>query len=402
MPDNKIEIPKITLVIGGILIFLAGGIIAGILFSGGGQVEPMEQGNASSYKSTGAPHVGVQKPLRKTIHRTILLPGDILPWEQAPLFAKVSGYLEEIKYDKGDWVKEGEIIARIAVPELENELEMEQAELAQCEADIKRAEAEVKLREIIYNRLAKVQAESKDMVSEEQVDESKGQLEVAKAELALAKSRGDVALTKIEKTKTLLEYTVIKAPFSGVITNRWVDPGALIQVATTSQKDVAPIVHLMDIDTVRVQVHVPEPDTPFIEIGKNVKLTVDELPGKVFESGISRFSWALERGTRTMLVEIDFPNDGYFLRPGMFGKVIINLEAHKDTLTIPAEALIIEKGKVYVYVVDDNTVRKVSLKTGIDDGIIVEILDGLEENDKVIVAGKHLVSEGEAVITTEL
>jgi len=91
-----------------------------------------------------------------------------------------------------------------------------------------------------------------------------------------------------------------------------------------------------------------------------------------------------------------------FLRRNLNIFVIINLEAHKDTLTIPAEALIIEKGKVYAYVVDDNIVRKVSLKTGIDDGIIVEILDGLEENDKVIVAGKHLVSEGEAVITTEL
>ncbi|MFQ5962731.1 MAG: efflux RND transporter periplasmic adaptor subunit [Candidatus Scalinduaceae bacterium] len=399
MPDNKIKIPKITLAISGILIFLAGGIIASLLSPRGRQLENMNQGKV---KTTETPHVSVQNPLRKTIHRTILLPGDIFPWEQATLFSKIAGYLEEIRFDKGDWVKEGDIIARIAVPELENELEKEQAELAQCKADIARADAEVRLREIIYKRLSEVRATSKDMVSEEQVDEASGKLEVAKAELVLSKSRSNVARANIERTKTFLDYTIIKAPFTGVITNRWVDPGALIQVATTSQKDVAPIVHLMEINTVRVQVHIPEPDTPYIDIGKNVKLTVDELPGKVFESGISRFSWALERGTRTMLVEIDFPNDGYFLRPGMFAKVIINLEAHKDVLTVPAESLITEKDKAYVYVVNDSTVRKVSLKTGIDDGIIVEILDGLDENDKVIVAGKHLVSEGEAVITTEL
>ncbi len=135
MPEKEIKVSKIVLIISGILIFLAGGITASILFSGGGQVEPVEQSNVSSYKSTETPHVGVQNPVRKTIHRTILLPGDIFPWQQATLFAKVSGYLEEIRYDKGDWVKEGEIIARIAVPELENELEMQQAELAQCEAE---------------------------------------------------------------------------------------------------------------------------------------------------------------------------------------------------------------------------------------------------------------------------
>lgn len=403
MLNKKAKTMKIiVIVISGILIFLAGGITAIFFSPGDSQRETTEQINVSVHNITEIPHVVVQNPVRQTIYDKVLLPGDILPWGQATLFAKVSGYLEEILYDKGDWVQKGDVIARIAVPELENELKIQEAELAQCKADIERAQTEVTLREIIYNRLAKVQAESKDLVPEEHVDEAKGQLEVAKAELALVKSWGDVVLTRIEKTKTLLGYTTINAPFSGVITNRWVDPGALIQVATTSQDKAASIVHIMDMNTLRVQVHVPEPDTPFIETGKKATLTVNELPGKIFDASVSRYSWALERNTRTMLVEIDVSNAEHILRPGMFAKVTIHLKAHEDVLTIPAEALITESDKAYIYVADDNnTVRKIPVKTGIDDGIIVEILDGLQESDKVIVAGKHLVTEGDTVITSE-
>lgn len=403
MLNKKAKTMKIiVIVITGILIFLAGGITAIFFSPGDSQRETTEQINVSGDNSTEIPHVAVQNPVRQTIYDKVLLPGDILPWGQATLFAKVSGYLEEILYDKGDWVQKGDVIARIAVPELENELKIQEAELAQCKADIERAQTEVTLREIIYNRLAKVQAESKDLVPEEHVDEAKGQLEVAKAELALVKSRGDVVLTRIEKTKTLLGYTTINAPFSGVITNRWVDPGALIQVATTSQDKAASIVHIMDMNTLRVQVHVPEPDTPFIDAGKKATLTVNELPGKIFDASVSRYSWALERNTRTMLVEIDVSNAEHILRPGMFAKATIHLKAHEDVLTIPAEALITESDKAYIYVADDNnTVRKVPVKTGIDDGIIIEITEGLLEKDRVIVAGKHLVTDGEAVIATE-
>lgn len=403
MFDMKTQSTKtIVTAIAGILLFLAGGITAIFFSPVGSRRETADQMRISSDGSAEIPHVVVQNPVRQTIYDKVLLPGDILPWGQATLFAKVSGYLEEILYDKGDWVQKGDVIARIAVPELENELKIQEAELAQCKADIERAQTEVTLREIIYNRLAKVQAESKDLVPEEHVDEAKGQLEVAKAELALVKRRGDVVLTRIEKTKTLLGYTTIKAPFSGVITNRWVDPGALIQVATTSQDKAASIVHIMDMNTLRVQVHVPEPDTPFIETGKKATLTVNELPGKIFDASVSRYSWALERNTRTMLVEIDVSNAEHILRPGMFAKAIIHLKAHEDVLTIPAESLITGSDKAYIYVADDNnTVRKVPVKTGIDDGIIVEILDGLQESDKVIVAGKHLVTEGDTVITSE-
>lgn len=404
MPDLKTKTTKmIVTVICGILIFLAGGITATFIFPAGSRGKTADQMHISEDSPAEMPHVVVQKPVRQTLYNKVLLPGDILPWEQAALYAKVSGYLEEILYDKGDWVQKGDVIARIAVPELENELKIEEAELAQCKADIERAQAEIALREIIYNRLAKVQSESRDLVSEEQVDEAMGQLDVSRAELALARSRGDVVLSKIEKTKTLLDYTVIKAPFSGVITNRWVDPGALIQTATTSQDKVAPIVHIMHMDTIRLQLHVPEPDVPFIGIGKKAIMTVGEIPGKSFSAAVSRYSWALERGTRTMLVEMDISNAGHILRPGMYAKVNMYLEAHENILTIPAEALISEGNKNYAYIVDDNnTARKVPVKTGIDDGIIIEITEGLQEKDKVIVAGKHLVTDGKKVIAAEL
>lgn len=390
---------KAALIIYGILLFLAGAIISALIFHSVAPVNNLHVSNDKRADIDTPEHVKVKEVLRQTVYRTIALPGTILPYLQATLYAKISGYLDEIRYDIGDRVKKGDLIAKISVPELESELQRKEAELRRCKADMERANAERNLREIIYTRLANIQDKNPDMVSVEQVDKARGKYEVSEAELELARVAIDVAQADYKNTSTLLSYADIHAPYDGIITARWVDPGALIQAATSSKdkEDVSPIVHIMDIERVRIQFYVPETDAPFIKKGNPVSLTLNELPGRSFEGQITRFAHALKEETRSMLVEVELPNTEHLLRPGMYAKVIASLEEHPNAIVVPAEAIITEDKKNYVYTIENDIVKKKLVQIGIDDGIDVEIIKGLVEGERVIVAGKYSVNEGDRV-----
>ncbi len=220
---------------------------------------------------------------------------------------------------------------------------------------------------------------------------------MAAAEVTLVHSRIDNARARLGKLKTLMEYTKITAPFEGIVTERFVDPGALIQAATTASVNVSPVVTVQRVDMVRVFIDVPEPEVPAVDRGDPATLALSALPEKKFAGTVTRFASALHPSTRTMKVEIDFPNPDGLLRPGMYGSLTLNLETHSEALTLPAPALVTEKGKTFVYIVEDGKARRVEVMTGIDDGIRVEIVKGLQGNEAVIVAGASAVSDGGAV-----
>src|SRR6058998_1439225 len=218
----------------------------------------------------------VVQPKRGSITRNVTLPGEIKPYQQATLYAKVAGYLKTITVDKGDQVKAGALLAEIEVPELE--------------ADCTRYKAEVKVAEIDYKRLSESQKKAPDLVVPQTVDDARG--------------RSDIAKANLERTQTLLNYAKITAPFSGVITRRWVDPGAFIPAATSSSAaQSAALLTLADFSTVRVQVAIPEPEVPFITNGLGADVTVQELAGGTFHGSVTRYAHALDEATKTMLTE---------------------------------------------------------------------------------------------------
>jgi len=222
-----------------------------------------------------APALAVQvvQPKRGPITRNVTLPGEVKPYQQATLYAKVAGYLKTITVDKGDQVKEGTLLAEIEVPELL--------------ADRARFEAEVEVADLDYRRLSESQKKLPDLVVPQNVDNAKAKLDVAKASL--------------ERTQTLLNFAKITAPFSGLITKRMVDPGAFIPAATSgSAAQNAAIVTLTDFNRVRVQVAVPELETSFIATDQPVRISVESLPGRSFDGKITRFSYALDDATKTL------------------------------------------------------------------------------------------------------
>lgn len=340
------------------------------------------------------PHVEVAKPVKKTITRKLKLPGDVLPDQQVAVFARVQGYLESIAVDRGSFARAGDLLAKISVPELEKQLAKEQADLAVCGPSIVRDEATLAWRQAIWERLQKAAANIRDLVNQESLDDARGRFETAKADLELTKAREVGMRATVEKTQAMINFATIQAPFDGVVTERWVDPGDLIQSATTK------LLHYMKLDPVRIRIHIPESDVPSVRPESRAKITFDELPGKTFEAQVSRLFWALNRNTKTMAVEIDLKNSDRALRPGMFARVEVGLDERPGALVLPAGALITEKKKSFVFVVRDEVVKKVAIRVGFDDGIEFQVAEGLSEQDEIVVTGKNLVADGEKVRVT--
>ena len=224
---------------------------------------------------------------------SITLPAQIKAYQEATLTAKVAGYLRAIPVDKGDRVKAGQLIADLEVPELV--------------ADRAQYQAQAEVARLDFDRMQQAIKTAPDLVTPQNLDAARGKMQVAQAQL--------------DRVNTLLRYARITAPFSGTITARYVDPGASIPVPSSSDQKTAAVVSLMNFSKVRVQVPVPEDEALNIVKGVPAILTVRGIPGKQFRAPVTRVSYALEQGTKTMLAEIELDNPGELLRPGMYATV---------------------------------------------------------------------------------
>jgi membrane fusion protein (multidrug efflux system) len=314
--------------------------------------------------------VSVAQPRRGIISRQLTLPATVRARDQAVLYAKVAGYLKTIRVDKGDRVKAGQVVAEIEAPELA--------------ADYVRQKAEVAVAEVAHRRVSDAQKKAPDLVMPQTVDDAKGKLDMAQANLT--------------RTETLLGYTRIIAPFSGIISRRSVDPGAFIPAATSgSVATSAALLTLIDIRSVRIEIPVPEPEVPRVKVGLPVQVTVDELPGRVFTGAVTRFAYALDEASKTMLAEAEIPNPTEELRPGMYARVRVGIERKVEALLVPAAAVIAGRGQDSVLTIADGKAKRLPVKTGFRDDSDVEILDGLSPDQPVILGGSNPPADGQPV-----
>ena len=324
-----------------------------------------------------AQQVTVIHPERKDLTRTLAMPGDLVGFTEASLYAKATGYLERIDVDKGDWVKKGQQLAVIEVPELQQKL--------------KRAQATLQVERVTYERLRSVWSSDKRLVSREDVDVAQGKFAQAQAD--------------VEELQALVGYTRIVAPFDGVVTARYVDPGALIEAqgsagsgqGGSSHGGKMPVLALADISTIRVYVYVPEQETSLVKQGASAKLTLREFPGREFNGSVTRFAHALDLATRTMLAEVDLPNPEHVLYPGMYAEVTLDLEQRPGALVLPASAIGSDKQTSFVLVVRDGELKKVPVTVGLADGGDVEITAGIAPEDDVVSHPSATLTVGEKV-----
>lgn len=324
----------------------------------------------AALNGSGATPVQVMKPQRRDIAMTITLPANISPWQQATLYAKVPGYLKWMGADKGDTVKKGQLLAVIDAPEVEQQF--------------RQAEADYKIKRITYQRLHNVWKENPDVIAKQDVD--------------VAEAEAEGARHLMENRRTLLDYTKVEAPFSGVITARFADPGAMIQSGSASATQAAPLFTLMDLNTVRVYVSVPQEVSMLAKPGIPVKLVHEEAPDQEFKGTITRTTEVLDPATRTLLVEIDMPNHDRKLQPGMYVSATLHLEQHPNALVVPPSAIAAGSNKEKaVFVAEQGQVRRAAIRTGLDDGKWVEVVEGLSGNEDIVVVGKASLKDGQAV-----
>jgi RND family efflux transporter MFP subunit len=307
--------------------------------------------------------------VRRDLKYTITLPANIAPLYQTTIYAKVSGYLKWIGPDKGDTVKQGEILAVIDAPEVEEQYQQ--------------AVSDYKIKKLTYERLVRVWKESADIIAKQDVD-------VAEAAYQGAKH-------SMEQREVLRAYTKVRAPYDGTITARFADPGALIQIATSSATGAIPLFTIMDLRTVRVYANVPQDDSALITPGKTKAWLNLDAAGRSFTGTVTRTTMALDPSTRSLLVEIDLPNPAYALRPGTFAQVVLSLRDIPDALVLPPQAIGSQGKTKSVFIVNEGRAKSLPVQTGISDGHWIEITSGLSGGEDVVVVGKQKLVEGASV-----
>ncbi|MBC8350658.1 MAG: efflux RND transporter periplasmic adaptor subunit [Planctomycetes bacterium] len=425
---------------------LASGIILGAAI---GCDHPVAVPVATTATTRSVPTIAVST---QSVERTATQPATVHAFHEARIFAKTSGYVSKLNVDIGSKVETGDVLAVVKIPEMTAQMGREEAAILRLTAGVAQAKAQVAVAEA---RLISADSTRQQAVAEEQranaqlkadeaehgrvadlvkqravadrlLDEATNRLEAARAakaavtattaaaaaEVEVAKARraaaeadlsaakADVEVGKMRRREleALMSYAEIRSPFDGIVVERHVELGDLVR-NSQNNATTKPLFVVAQTNKVRVRVAIPERDAPLANVGDTASITLQALPGESFSGTISRLAGGLEQSTRTILVEIDLPNDDAKLIPGMFGQATILLDERADQVALPASAVRYdEKGRSYVYVVDsDETIQVVDVATGVDDGHHIEITSGLTGRERVVGPLLQRLSAGQKV-----
>ena len=326
------------------------------------------------------PTVAVVHPLAEKQDEELVLPGSLLAFEESPIYARTNGYLVRWYRDIGSRVKEGELLATIDTPEVDQELNQTRAARQQIVAqlDLARISAER------WENLRKT-----DSVSAQEADQQTSGYKQAQANLAAA----DANVRRLEQ---LEGFKKVYAPFSGVLTKRNVDPGALINAgAGAAGRELFDIAR---VDPLRVYTSVPQAYAPYIRVGEGTSITLQEFPGQKFSAKVARTAEAIDPNTRTLLTEVDVPNKDGRLLPGSFGEVHFAVGSNVNKVTVPVNTMLFRaEGARLAVVGADNKVHLRPINIGKDYGTSLEILGGVSAVDEVIVNPSDSLEEGQQV-----
>ena len=400
--------------------------------------------------------VYVVRPQQGGVERTVTRPASVHAFQHAALFAKVSGYLRDQVVDIGDRVKPGEVMAQIEVPEVvanvgkaradlqkaealvsmararqeeaDARLREARAKVEQSQADLASARSLLRLRQVEYKRFKSL-AESKD-IREEVVEEklqarsaaesaeraaaaavatatagvaaAEAGVKSATATVEDAKAQVRVARAVLDRARTFEEYTRIRSPYDGVVTQRNYHEGDFIRDASTGAAG-KPVLAVARTDKMRVVVWVPDPDVTYTRRGAPATLRIDSLPDHPFKGVVARTAVSENYDTRTMRAEVDLPNPDGLLTDGMFGAITLFLGKSRHGLTIPSACLgpAEKNNERPAYVVQGGKAHRVTVRVGLDDGIHAEALSGLRPDDQVIEQHGPGLAEGVPVEVVE-
>jgi RND family efflux transporter MFP subunit len=353
--------------------------------------------------------VGVTKVVKKSLGRHITLSSELVPFQEIDVYAKESGYVKKLMVDYGTHVKAGQVMAILEIPELEAQLQEDQAEIRNAVNQVTRAQHELERYRAQYNalhlqytRLNGVFQSQPGIVAQQEVDDAQGkdlaassQADAGQAALEAAQSQLSVAKAKLAHDQTLFDYSRITAPFPGIVTERYANLGTLVQAGTSSQ--AMPIVKLSQDDLFRLVIPVPESYVRYIHVGDPVDVRVPSL-NKTFPGKVARFSVDVKEATRTMHTEVDVQNQDRVLMPGLYADADVALEHREDIPTIPLQAVNHEGSTTTVFVVGRNSaLEDRTITLGLQTANDAEVVSGLAEGEQVVVSDRSGLKAGDTV-----
>lgn len=346
--------------------------------------------------------VSVSQAARADLANQLTLTAEFEPYQQVDLMAKVAGYVRAIGVDIGDRVREGQVLATLEIPEMEDELSKSSAGIDQADSEIvtasdelQRAEAAHDLAHLSFTRISDVLKREPGLVPQQEVDEAhsrdliaEAQVSASKSGLKTAQQRARVARAEQSRLQTLHKYMTIFAPFDGVVTKRYANAGSMIQAGTASQSQAMPIIQLSQNNLLRLILPVPESAVSRVRVGETVEVRVSSM-GRTFPGHVERFAGKIQEATRTMDTEVDVPNPGLTLIPGMYAEVNLRVDERRDALSVPLDAVDRSGTATRVFTVTRaGAIHIAPVTLGIENGQRVEVTSGLIDGDTVVV-GRH-------------
>lgn len=326
------------------------------------------------------PTVAVVHPTLEKADEELVLPGSLLAYEESPIYARTNGYLVKWYKDIGSRVQEGELLATIDTPEVDQELNQARAGREQIVAQLQLA----KISADRWENLRKT-----DSVSAQEADQQTSGYKQAQANLSAADAN-------VKRLEQLESFKRVYAPFAGVITKRNVDPGALINAgAGAAGRELFDIAR---VDPLRVYTSVPQAYAPYIKVGAVAVVTLQEFPGQRFSARIARTAEAIDPNTRTLLTEVDVPNKDQKLLPGSFGEVHFAVGSNVDKVTVPVNAMLFRsEGPQLAIIGTDKKVELRRINIGRDFGATLEILAGVTAADQIVINPPDSLEDGQQV-----
>lgn len=371
---------------GAVLLLLAGGL--GV---GGWQHYQAAHDLAASAERirTTVPEVRVATVRASGDLMKVTLPATTTAFEAANIFARASGYIEKRYVDIGDRVKKGDLLAEITAPELDQQIAQAQATLAQNQAALQQAQASRELADVTNSRDSNLVKQG--WLTAQQGDNDRLTLRAQQAAVNVAQSNITAQEAQIRVLQQEKAYQRVVAPFDGVITQRNVDNGSLVQAGSTF------MFTLMHSNVIRTQVFVPQDEAFGVAPGVEAEIRVPEIPDRTFPGKVTRIATALQPGSRTLLTEIDVPNPDGALNPGIYCTVELSIPRKTPSMSIPADALVFDQNGLHVAVVRNGVVHLQKVSIARDFGTSVEVREGVEPGDQVVLNPPVNLVEGNKV-----
>src|SRR6266436_5062198 len=330
--------------------------------------------------------------ISRPLDRKVELPGEFVPYLSVPIHAKIPGFVEKVKVDRGSVVKEGQLLATMIAPELKAQRAEAKAKVSAAQSQKVEAEARVLAVQSTYERM-KAASATPGVIAGNELVQAEKQVDVERAKVAAADASIQAAQEALKAIEDIQVYLRITAPFSGVITTRNVHPGALVGTG----RDALPMFQLETEDRLRLVVPVPEVDVGGIMKGGKIAFSVPAYPGETFYGTLSRIARSIDPKTRSMPVELDVSNASGKLAAGMYPAVKWPIRGNRSALLVPPTSIATNSERTFVVRVKDGAAEWVDVRKGPMQGDLIEILGPIKEGDTVLRRGSDEIREGTRV-----